>query len=49
MNINDKKAQLEVEKLIEDIILTRKKNLWYEVAIILSGTAVIITFTKLFL
>lgn len=49
MNIEDKKKHLEVEKLIEDIILTRKKSLWYEITLILAGAAAIVAITKLFL
>ena len=56
MDLNETKKRLEIEQIstdieqkIENIILTRKKNMWYEVTLILAGTAAIVTFTKLFL
>ncbi len=44
MNTEDTKKRLEVEKLIEEVINLRKKNMWFEIlttiAILSAGIAI---------
>ncbi len=49
MNTEDTKKQLEVEKLIEEVINLRKRNMWFEILTTVAILTVRIAIAKIFL